>query len=345
MTDYTDVFGGSTVAAADLDYSLISLTTDSITEWPYNYSGTTPTVAKITELTSTGVYELAMPPANQVSVGEALLLRNIGSNDIDIVDYDGGAITTISSGVAVYLYIKDNSSTAGTWVNTTFGTGTSAADAASLAGAGLQANGTELEEDHPSRYIIVTGDNDVLDTDRGKLLVVTNADSDIILATAASYGVGFSFSITNASTGTVSIYADAVDTIDGAESGGLILHLQPGEGTKLYVGEEHNWYQIGRGRSNIWSFTQLVKDVSAGGSFILTSTEYQNELLTFTGSPAGDVEIVLPTVVTSYYIRNNLSTAYDVTVITDGGAGVIVPSDTLTSVVCDGTDILAVTSI
>lgn len=336
MTDYVDVFGSDTIPPAGLSYGLISLTANASSNWPYNYSGTGDVISKITELTAASPYTLSLPPANQVSVGEDILFRNIGSATVTIANNLGTTVATIASGIAVYLYLKDNSTVNGTWVATTFGAGSSSADAASLAGQGLKATSTKLDEDHPTSNTAI--DLTVDSTHRGKLIAVTNEAANITLPTSASIGNGFSFSVVNASTGTISVRPDVLDTIDGAE--GTYLHLQPGEGTKLYSTGGTVWYQIGRGRSSIYSFTEATINVSAGGTITLSAAQYQNDFLNFTGNPGTNVTIILPTVVTAYYLKNSLSTAYTLTVKTSAGTGVTVQQGLTKIVLSDGTNII-----
>ena len=61
-------------------------------------------------------FSIAMPPANQASVGNDALIRNVGSNSFTVTTYNGGGtIITIGAGEAKYVYIKTNADAYGVW--------------------------------------------------------------------------------------------------------------------------------------------------------------------------------------------------------------------------------------
>ena len=66
-------------------------------------------------------------------------------------DYAGtNTICTIAAGEAKYIYITTNANTAGTWGVIAFGIGSSAQNANALAGLGLVAIATTLNQSHPA---------------------------------------------------------------------------------------------------------------------------------------------------------------------------------------------------
>jgi len=58
-----------------------------------------------------------------------------------------------------------------------------------------------------------------------------------------------------------------------------------------------SWITVGLGRSTIYQYSNLTLDVSAGGTFTLTSAQAANKLLTFTGNPSAGVIVVVPAIV------------------------------------------------
>jgi hypothetical protein len=146
---YTNPFTGQTVSPSPVGYESLSISADTTLQWPINGNDQLQVVANIIEVTATvASLSLIMPPATQVSVGQTALIRNIGANTFTVKDYAGGTIVSIASGIAQYIYTTSNTTSAGTWSTVTFGAGTSAANAATLAGYGLTAIGTTLNQSY-----------------------------------------------------------------------------------------------------------------------------------------------------------------------------------------------------
>ena len=145
MTTYTNPFTGQTVSPSQVAYESLTISADTVLQWPVN--GNTGVVASnIIEVTATTTsLNLIMPSALQVSVGQAVIIRNIGTNTFTVTDNPtlpalvGSTLVSIPSGITIYLYLTANTTNAGTWQSVTFGAGTSSANAATLAGYGLTA--------------------------------------------------------------------------------------------------------------------------------------------------------------------------------------------------------------
>ena len=334
MTDYTDVFNNAGVPAAESSYQTYSLTANATFNWPYNYSGTGYIVAKTLEISCSSGVVMTMPAANQVSDGETTLIRNTGAETLTVQKSDASALATIAAGAAVMLYVTDNSTVAGVWGVVTYGTGSSTADATTLAGLGLAVSGSTLTAAYTSE--IKSSSFSIDANGRAKFYVYTGGAGTVSLPLVSSAGVSFFFLIRNSGTGTLTIDPNGSETIDGLTTVGL----NPGEST-IIACSGTAWFTVGQGRSMLYQFTQLVKDVSAAGSFTLTPVEASNKLLTFTGSPASAVTIVVPDVVSIYYIYNDLTTVQSVTVKTAAGASYVVPQGQRAIVFCDSVDILS----
>mgnify|MGYP003514000113 FL=1 len=332
MTSYTDVFSDSLVPGAEVSFASYTLTANAQFQWPYNYSGTDKTLASSNEISCSAGMVMTMPAASEVSNGETVIIKNSGSETLTIVKSDASALTTVAAGVSVYLQVKDNTDE-GTWSVTTFGTGTSAADAATLAGYGVKAIGSVLNAAYQSE---TQSDSWSIDQyDRAKVFVFTGGTATCSLDPVSTFGTDFFCMIRNSGTGSLTIDPSTTELIDG----GVTLTLNPGESLVL-VSTGTAWYSIGYGRSMIYQFTQLVY-TAAAGSQTLTSTEASNKLLTFIGSPASAATVVVPSVVSIYYVHNDLSTAQNVTIETAAGLGAVIPQGQRAIVFCDGTDVLA----
>jgi hypothetical protein len=148
---YTSPFTGNVIQPTDVSFREITLSANTQLEWPINGNATDNYSARIMQVTATtSGLELQMPPANQTSVGNDALIRNVGANTFTVTDYEGGnTIISIAAGETKYIYITDNADEEGTWGNIAFGVGSSSADAATLAGFGLLATSTTLNQSHP----------------------------------------------------------------------------------------------------------------------------------------------------------------------------------------------------
>jgi len=71
------------------------------------------------------------------------------------------------------------------------------------------------------------------------------------------------------------------------------------------------------------SLTGLTGDVT------LTSTQYGNSILEFSGTPIGAINIIFPTAVNKQWVCMNETSAYSVTIKISGSDGILLPQDSL----------------
>jgi len=338
MTTYNNTFGNDTVPPSQYGYQALSISANTTLEWPYNSTGG-DTTSKLIDLTATaGSLSLTLPDATQVSTGEDILIRNVGAQSVTIKDNGGGTIGTVSAGAASYFYLTSNATAAGTWGLIAYGVGTSAVDAATLVGYGLMASGSTLNQASP----VTTDANSTVTVDvtyRAKTLVLTGGTATVALPAVATAADNFFLFLRNGGTGTATINPDGAELIDGAST----LGIQPGESLML-VCSGAAWYTVGYGRAVLYQFSQLVKDVSAAGSFTLSASEASNKLLTFTGNPGAAVTIIVPNTVAVYYTQSAISTAQTITIKTAAGTGASVTQSQRVIVICDGTNVVAAQS-
>jgi len=137
-TTFTSPFTGTVVEPTDVSYYSLQFSTNTQLYWPAVVNPTQVPAARIIDCTpSTSGLTVALPQANQGSVGTDILFRNFGGNSFVVSDFTGASNVTIAPGASLYFYLSDNTTPAGVWHNVTFGAGTSSADAATLAGYGL----------------------------------------------------------------------------------------------------------------------------------------------------------------------------------------------------------------
>jgi hypothetical protein len=279
---------------------------------------------------TTAGLSLYMPPANQSSVGNDALIRNVGANTFTVKDFAGtNTIISVAAGESKYVYITANPTTTGTWGNISFGTGTSSADAATLAGYGLVASGTTLNQSHPALTLVNAGVFGV--ANRSQTSIWDGGAGTYTLPSASSLGNNWFTLFKNSGTGSMVISAS--DNIDGAST----KTFAPNE-SAFIVSTGTTYLTVGYGVSNQFFYTSLVKAVVTG-SYTLTSSEATNTIQTYTGTLTGNVTIVYPPVVNLYIIKNSTTAGgFTFTVGTGVGTSVTIPSGQQVTLACDGTN-------
>ena len=330
---YNSPFTGQVIQPTDVSFRAVTLTANTQLQWPINGNATDDFAARIMNVTaSSGGLSLYMPPANQTSVGNDALIRNVGANTFTVKDYAGtNTIITIAAGEAKYIYITTNANEQGTWGNIAFGTGTSAADAASLAGLGLLANGSTLNQSHPAASLIAG--YTFAATDRAQTYVWTGGATTATLPAASSLGNNWFFLFKNNGSGTVALGTTSSELLDGLTA----KSFAPGE-SALIICTGTAFVTVGYGQSSEFAFNVLTKPVT-GGSYTLTASEASNTIQFYTGTLASNVTVTYPPVVNLYVISNQtVAGGYTLTVTTGvvGGANAVIPAGGQATVICDG---------
>jgi hypothetical protein len=331
---YINPFTGQTLSPSMVGYEEFTISANLELAWPVNGNDTN-VVASIIEVTATvASLNLVMPSAQQVSTGQSVLIRNIGANAFTVTDFSGNTIVSIASGIAEYIYVTDNTTDDGTWEAFTFGAGTSAANAATLAGYGLKAISTTLNQNYTEASLF--SDTVLNNTNRAQFLVWSTGVGTITLPTAASVENGWFVMIRNGGSGIVTLTPSGVDTIDTNAT----QQLQLTESLVIVSNGTNGYSTFAYGRSNTFAYTQLAKTV-ATGTYTLSAVEYANVVQEYFGALTGNVIIVLPSTVQIYYLNNQTTNAFSLTFKTSsvGAATVTVAQGQTLTVVCDGTNV------
>jgi hypothetical protein len=338
---FTSPFTGQVIQPTDVSFRAVTLSVTTTLSWPINGSDTDNAAARIMNVTATaGSLLLKMPPANQTSVGQDALIRNVGATTFTVADYVGNTIVSVASGEAKYIYITTNANTAGTWGIISFGVGSSSADAATLAGYGLKAVSTTLNQSHTVQTF--SSNYTALDSDRAASYVWTGGAGSLGLTAASALGNDWFFMVRNGGTGTLT-----VTPVSGLINGVASIALQPGD-SSFIVCSGSAFFTVGLGRSTQFNFTQLTKGV-VSGSYTLTSAEAANVVQKYTGTLAGNVTVNLPQTVQVYYITNQTDgggSGYQITFTTgSGGATATIPAGQQVILLCDSVNLLNATTI
>ena len=336
MTTYVSPFTGDVVQPTDVSYRSFNLSANTTLFWPVNGNATGNYAARIMEVTPTaGSLSLTMPAANEVSVGTDSLVRNLTGTPFTVRDNAGGTIVTVAANKAQYIYVTSNSTAAGTWGIIDFGAGTSSADSATLAGYGLLAITTTLNQSHPSSAF--TNGYTFLASDRAQTKIWASGTGTVNLPAAASVGDNYFFLLKNNGTGSLTVDCNSAELIDL----GLTKTFAPDE-SAFIICTGTSWVTVGYGQSSNFVFTALVKPVVAG-SYTITPSEASNTIQEYVGILTNNVTAVYPPAVNLYVISNQTTdNGFTLTVSTGvvGGFNATVPPGAQVTLICDGTNFL-----
>lgn len=334
MTSFTQIFGGSAVSPADVAYAAYSFNSSLVLFWPQFSAGQTNVAARFMNLTATaGSLNVFMPDATLVSVGYNVVIFNAGANTFNVVSFTGVSIATIAPGQTYYIILNGNTTQTGSWQTVQFGVGTGSASAAALAGAGLLAAAGLLDVNFDAS--IVSTNYSITSSNRAILQVWSGGSGTITLPTAASVGDGFFFPLANNGSGSVTIATSGSDQIDGASTS-VFAQTQ----SAFIVSSGTAWYTVGKGIQNTFSVTLLNLNVAGSSNVTETSAQAQNIIQQFTGILTGNIQVIVPNTVQLYYIFNNTTGPFTLTLITAAGTGVAVTQGTHSILYCDGTNVV-----
>jgi len=336
VTTYTNTFGGTNIYPSDVSYRYVSLTIDQVLDWPLEAAPSTDVVAKIMDVNATTTsLVITMPDATEAGTGETVLFNNVGANTFTVKTATGTVICAPQSGTTFQIYLTDNSTVSGTWRSFQYGASVSATNAAALAGLGIKAIATTLNQSMPVTAISTNYTSGT--SDRAKVLVWTGGAGTISFDTAPSLGSDWFVNIRNSGTGDLTLDPSSSESINGAST----LVLSPGD-SAIVVTDGVQFWTIGFGQSAVYAFSLLQIDVSGSGNYTLSVAELNKTAYIFTGTLTGDRDIIVPNTVQQYWVSNQTSGSYTLGIRTSGQAspGASVPSGARAILYCDGTNVV-----
>jgi hypothetical protein len=332
---YVSPFTGDVIQPTDVSFRAVTLSANTQLNWPSNSTTSTDYASRIMQVTATaGSLSLYMPPADQTSVGNDALIRNIGANTFTVKDYAGtNTIVSVAAGESKYIYITANPTAQGSWGVISFGTGTSSADAATLAGYGLVASGATLNQSHPSAAI--TTGTTFAATDRAQTRVWSSGAGTATLPAASTLGNNWFTLFKNNGTGSFIVSCTGAELIDGNST----KTFNPTE-SAFIVCTGTAYVTVGYGVSNQFAFTALTKNVT-GGAVTLTNNEAANNIQEYVGNLTSNSVVTFPAVVNLYVISNQTTdNGFTFTVTTGLGFTATIPPGQQATLICDGTNFL-----
>lgn len=324
---YTDVFTGSNVYPSEINYSALALTANTTLNWPEETSAEDDFATRIIDVTpSAAGYSVTLPDATMASTGYTLLFNNRGSHVFYVKNASGTQVASVATGTLWQLYLADNTSAAGTWRTLQYGATTSSATASQLAGTGIKAVGQLLSQSVPVTTFSTS--YTALSTDRAKLYNWIGAAGALTLPSPSSDWFMY---VRNSGTGTLVV----IGSIDGSSS----LNFQPGD-SAIVASDGTAFFTVGLGQSATFVFDYTVVDVAGSGDYALSGSELNRIAYRFTGALTGDRAVVVPNTVQQYWVDNQTSGGYTLTVKTSAASGESTVSGQRAILYCDGSDVL-----
>lgn len=331
---YTDVFGGANIYPSDVSYSSTALTANITLSWPEETSASANLAARIMDVTPDAAGRIiTLPDADKSGTGNTILFNNRGVYSFTVKDAAGVQVVVVTPGTLWQAYLAVNTSAGGTWRAVAYGASSSVADASALAGTGIIAVGATLSQSVPvfsfnSNYS--SGAND-----RAKLLLWEGASGTLTLPDPGTVGSNWFIEFRNAGSGSVTVDPSGSVMIDGAST----KTYNPGDSSTI-VCDGLAYYTVGFGQASIFAFDYTSINVAGTGVYTLSGSELNRIAYSLTGLLTGDRQIVVPATVQQYWVTNNTTGAYTLTVKTALGTGVVVNQGQSAILYSDGTNVV-----
>ena len=305
MTSYTQVFGGGTLDAAQPSYKAYTSSSSITSVWPIEASSSNNIVAAINDVSMTATsLTFTLPPANQISVGYNAVFNNIGSNAFTILDNGGSTILTASAGSVWSIYNTSNSTASGAYYSYQAGASVSGAAAATLAGLGIKAITTTLNQEYP-QFTLSTSPQTLTTAHRAGFVVWTGGAGAFTFSALATLTTGWFTNIANQGTGAI-IITPPTGTIDGAAT----KTLNPGDSC-IITTNATNMFSLGFGQDADYAFSYITISIAGlSGTYTLSGAELNQTAIKFSGAIAGAIDIIVPFTQQQYWIDNSTTGAF-----------------------------------
>ena len=320
MPTFTSPFTGTVVQPTDVSYYALNFSTNTQLYWPAVVNPTQVPAARIMDcVPSTTGLTVILPQGDQGAVGTDILLRNKGTEDFVVTAFDGSQSVLLTHGTSRYFYLSDNSTEAGVWQNVQFGTGTSAADAATLQGAGLTTLSGKLAV--TGNIVEVSSSPTLLDSSRAATYVWTGGNTTFTLPTALSLTGGWFIGFRNNGGGTLALVGQGTSLINGTSS----VDVNPGDSGYLVFQETTgNFFTVGLSVQSNVTFTSATYDVDAIVGTSLSLVSYAPIIQTYVALSATrsvNLDVTLPAITQLYVLVNSTGeSGYNITFQISGSA-------------------------
>lgn len=333
---FTDQFTNTLIAPVNKRYRLITLTADTDLVWPIESATSDNTFLEWMDVTEdTSGWDVNLPDATGGAQGFSSIIVNTGAHSFTVNDNGDNVVQVIAAGESWLIWLKDNSTSDGSWQALQLGSTTSEASAGVLAGNGLTVIGLTLNQSHPvwdvsSNYTVVALQ------DRARLLLWTTGSGTITFPSSISLGDNWFTLIRNEGSASVTLDPNGSELIDGASTKSLAI----GESC-FVISDGSALYTVGYGRSVAYTETYVNINVAGSSNVTLTSSQFSSNIIRIFGVLTGDISLIVPAAVHTFIIVNATTGAHTVTVKVSGLTGVVAQQMNAQLLYCNGTDVFA----
>ncbi len=332
---YTETFGGDLIFPSQTSYLAITTLVDVTLQWPIEQQiAGIDVVADFMDV-DTGIgLNIDMPDARQASTGQKATFNNVGANTYTVRDAVGGTIQTVAIGEQWVFVLTDNTTEAGTWDVFQMGSTVSVATAGPLAGAGIKAISATLNQMIDSTVEAATPFT-VVDGDRADCLIYTAGSGTCNLPSPAAVGNDWFFLLRNSGTGTLNIVPPS-GVIDGAAS----INLDPNDSCFIFT-DGTDFFTVGLSTGSVIAFDFVSIAIPGSGDFTLSGANLNRISYRFTGLLTGNRKIVVPGTTQQYWVDNQTTGAFALTIGTSAQVGEPAITQGLAEIFyCDGVDVV-----
>jgi hypothetical protein len=332
---YVQVFGGELIFPSQTSYLAITTLVDVTLQWPIEQQiAGVDVVADFMDV-DTGIgLNIDMPDARQASTGQKTLFNNVGANLYTVRDAVGGTIQTVAIGEQWVFVLTDNTTEAGTWTVFQMGSSVSVATAGPLAGFGIKAISATLNQMIESDVEAATPFT-VVDGDRAKCLIYTTGSGTCNLPSPAAVGDDWFFMLRNSGSGTLNIVPPS-GVIDDAAS----INLDPNDSCFIFT-DGTDFFTVGLSVGSVIAFDFVSIAIPGSGDFTLSGANLNRISYRFTGLLTGNRKIVVPGTTQQYWVDNQTTGAFALTVGTSAQVGEPEIVQGLSEIFyCDGVDVV-----
>ena len=332
---YTDIFSGQLIFPSQLSYLSITTAVDITLSWPTEQQiGGSNVVADFIDVeTTVASLNIDMPAATATGTGNKATFNNVGAQTFTVRDSGGATIQSVAPGEQWVIVLRDNTTTAGLWRSFQLGATVAASNAAALAGAGLKAITTTLNQKIDSTVEAATPFT-VVDGDRANCLIYTAGAGTANLPSPGTVGNDWFFLLRNSGSGTLNVVPPS-GTIDGASS----INLEPNDSAFIFT-DGTNFFTVGLSSGSTIAFDFVSIAVPGSGDFTLSGANLNRIAYRFTGALTGNRNIIVPNTTQQYWIDNSTTGAFTLTVKTAAGAGISIAQGQTGIGYSDGTDVV-----
>jgi len=345
MPTYVSPFTGTVVTPTDVSYLYLEPEFSYDLYWPSNAPPGQYVLPRILDIfPQVADLYFVLPQANQGATGSDCLITNFGEYDITIYNFTLNQEYVVIPGEAAYFYLATNTTPGGYWEKIDFGSTTSAADANSLAGAGLKARNGLLNVEQ--EVIDIFADPVFSNDSQALVYNWTSGNFTLPLPAGAVTNSGWFIGFRNSGTGTLTFSPPPPTLINGKTS----LDVNPGEsGYMVFDFTNKDYLTVGLAPPNNVSFTAATYDVDSIGGNEFSLVTFAPSIQTYvalSGSRTASLLVLLPPITQLYVLRNNTSSDYTINFQVDGSAQspIITLNNTVSLVLSDGNQLQVISA-